>query len=34
LERSGRKAQMEAKAEEMENLQKALKGVPIPIYIY
>jgi len=34
LERSGRKAQMEAKAEETNNLQTTLRGVPLKIYVY
>lgn len=34
LEATGRKAQMEKQAEEAENLQRGLKGVPLPIYVY
>jgi len=34
LEASGRKAQLEAQAQEVENLQAGLKGVPLGIYIF
>ena len=34
LEATGRKAQMEKQAEEAENLQRGLKGVPLKIYVY
>lgn len=34
LEASGRKAQLEAQAQEVENLQAGLKGVPLNIYVY
>ena len=34
LEASGRKAQMEAQAQEVQNLQDTLKGVPLQIYVY
>jgi hypothetical protein len=34
LEVSGRKAQLEAQAQEVEHLQTGLKGVPLNIYVY
>ena len=34
LEASGKKAQLEAQAQEVEHLQTGLKGVPLPIYIF
>jgi hypothetical protein len=34
LEASGRKAQLESQAQEVENLQAGLKGVPLNIYVY
>jgi len=34
LEASGRRAQLQAQAEEVESLQKGLQGVPLPIYIF
>lgn len=34
LEASGRKAQVAAQAEQAENLQTTLKGVPLKIYVY
>lgn len=34
LEASGRKAQIAAQAEQAENLQTTLKGIPLKIYVY
>jgi hypothetical protein len=34
LEKSGRQAQLEAQAKDVESLQAGLKGVPLKIYVY